>query len=86
MELMPTTLGLLYEREATKFDLTPVVPFSWNADYTVCTLGDGGDVVFKGIVRGADSGPITYIGPSVEIVTDWLALKEWIYVIRHKGA
>lgn len=83
-----TVRGLLHFRLNTEVGTVSnplVTSFSWNKDQTVCTLNGGGSVVFKGLIRGDDSHPYTYIGPSIEVVTEGMELAEWIYTIKHLG-
>lgn len=55
--------------------------FNWVSE-NVCEINGGGDVVFTGIVRGQGLPPLTYIGSSIEEVTEGLILSEWIYYVK----
>jgi hypothetical protein len=82
--------GLLRDREMN-FDEVVVPQHVVEVSKNVFEVSGGGNVKFVGMIRGGfsemqnlfpETHPvITYIGPSVEAVTDGLELDEWIYYI-----
>jgi hypothetical protein len=74
--------GLLQDRLQSWLEDTNFPKISY-INETTGVIENGKRFMLKGIVRGADSTPLTYYADSIENFTDaGMALLEWIYYIK----